>query len=274
VVNEGEPLAVLVVERPEDDDFSSSDEGVIAELARHLGLSLHNERLRAALETTLAEVRRANEELRASRARIVETADSERRRIERDLHDGAQQRLIALSIELELARKALDGDPAAAAARLDTASAALDEAMNELTDLAHGIYPPILRDAGLASALRMAVRRHPSAVVLELSELARQAPATEAAIYFAVLEALQNAAKHAPQAGVAVSITEQDGAVVFDVSDDGPGFAPDESRRGHGILNIRDRIGAVGGTVDWKSAPGSGTRVHGVVPVAGKVVAA
>jgi signal transduction histidine kinase len=276
VVNEGEPLAVLVVERSADDDFSTAEERVIAELARHLGLSLHNERLRAALETTLAEVRQANEELRASRARIVEAADAERRRIERDLHDGAQQRLIALSIELELARQALDGDQAAAAARLDAAGAAVEEAIDELTDLAHGIYPPILREAGLPAALRMAVRRHPSRVALELPELARQAPATEAAIYFAVLEALQNAAKHAPHADVTVSLAEEHGSVVFAVRDDGPGFTAGEALPGHGIVNIRDRIGAVGGTVEWTSAPESGTRVRGVVPVAdkGKVVAA
>jgi signal transduction histidine kinase len=267
VVNEGEPLAVLVVERSVDEDFGSAEERVVAELARHLGLSLHNERLRAALETMLAEVRRANDELRASRARIVETADAERRRIERDLHDGAQQRLIALSMELRLARQALTADPAAAAARLDVAGAAVDEALDELTDLAHGIYPPILREAGLPAALRTAVRRHPSPVRLDVEELARQAPAAEAAVYFAVLEALQNAAKHAPDASVAVTVTEQHGVVAFAVSDDGPGFAPDEARRGQGILNICDRIGAVGGTVEWTSAPGAGTRVQGSVPL-------
>jgi signal transduction histidine kinase len=274
VVNEGEPLAVLVVERTADEDFTSAEERVIAELARHLGLSLHNERLRAALESTLAEVRRANDELRASRARIVETADAERRRIERDLHDGAQQRLIALSIELKLTRRALDGDLEAAAARLDAADAAIDEAMNELSDLAHGIYPPVLREAGLPAALRMAVRHHPSPVRLDVGELARPAPAVEAAIYFTVLEALQNAAKHAPRARVMVSVTEEQGTVVFDISDDGPGFALDDARRGHGILNICDRIGAIGGTVEWKSAPGSGTRVRGIVPAADKPVAA
>jgi signal transduction histidine kinase len=267
VVNEGEPLAVLVVERAVDDDFSSAEERVLAELARHLGLSLHNERLRAALETTLAKVRRANDDLRASRARIVKTADAERRRIERDLHDGAQQRLIALSIELKLTREELAADPASAAARLDVAGAAVDEALDELIALAHGIYPPILREAGLPAALRTVVRRHPTPVRLDVEELARQAPAAEAAIYFAVLEALQNAAKHAPGASVAVTVTEQDGVVAFAISDDGPGFAPDQGRRGQGILNICDRIGAVGGTVEWRSAPGSGTRVWGTVPV-------
>jgi signal transduction histidine kinase len=260
VVNEGEPLGVLVVERAEDDDFSTAEGTVLAELARHLGLTLHNERLRAALEASLAEVR-------ASRARVVESADAERRRIERDLHDGAQQRLIALSIELRQARDALDAEPAAAAARLDRASTAVAEAIEELADLAHGIYPPVLRESGLGAALRAAARRHPSPIRLDVAELDRQPPPVEAAIYFAVMEAMQNAAKHAPGARVTVTLAERHGRVAFEVADDGPGFDPETARAGHGMLNIGDRLGAIGGAVRWQSSPGTGTRVRGEVPV-------
>ena len=270
VVNEGEALAMLVVERTAHEDFTTDEEAALSELARHLGLSLHNERLRAALERTLADVRRANDELRASRARIVAAADAERRRIERDLHDGAQQHLIALSIDLRLAREALDGDVGAAAARLDHASCAVDEAIDELTDLAHGIYPPVLRDAGLGAALRVAARRHPSPVRLHADAVARRPAAVEAAVYFAVIEALQNAAKHAAGAPVTITVDECDGGLRFEVCDDGPGFERDETPRGSGMLNICDRIGAIGGTVVWEASPGSGTRVRGAVPVVGE----
>jgi signal transduction histidine kinase len=269
VVNEGEPLGLLVVERPADSDFRGDEEAVLAELARHLGLSLRNERLRAQLEATLDEVRQANDELRRSRARVVETADAERRRIERDLHDGAQQQLIALSIELRRARQALEGDSAASAS-IERAGAALDAAIEDLADLAHGIYPPILSASGLEAALRVVVRRHPSEVRLEITELGRQPAAIETAIYFVVLEALQNAAKHAPGARVAVSLAERHDAVELEVADDGPGFEVDRARRGHGMLNIGDRVGAIGGTVRWESSPGSGTRIRGVVPKPGR----
>jgi len=268
VVNEGEPLAILVVERSAREDFTTAEERALSELARHLGLSLHNERLRIVLEATLADVRRANDELQASRARIVETADAERRRIERDLHDGAQQQLIALSIDLQLARDALHTDVAVAAARLEHASTAAADAIDELTDLAHGIYPPVLRDAGLDAAVRMAARRHPSAVRVDAAGLERHQPAVEAAIYFAIVEALQNAAKHAAGAPVTITVTQDGAGVRFDVADEGPGFELGAAPRGQGMLNIGDRIGAIGGCVTWESAPGAGTRVRGSVPVA------
>jgi signal transduction histidine kinase len=270
VVNDGEPLGVLAVERSRSDDFGGREGSVLGELARHLGLSLRNDRLRAELEATLAEVRQVNEELRASRNRVVETADAERRRIERDLHDGAQQQLIAVGIELRRAREVLAGDPQAAAERIDRASAAIGEATEQLADLAHGIYPPILRDSGLGPALRVAARRHPSPVRLDLGGLERQPAAIETAVYFAVLEALQNSAKHAPGATVEVRVAERDGALEFEIADDGPGFELERVRAGHGMLNISDRVGAIGGTVEWKPEPGAGTRVKGVVPRHGR----
>jgi signal transduction histidine kinase len=269
VVNEGEPLGVIVVQRAENARaFTTADGTVLTELARHLGLSLHNERLRQALEQTLAEVRRANEDLRASRARVVEAADAERRRIERDLHDGAQQQLIALTIDLRRARDVLADNPQVAAERLDRAAEAAAAAISELADLAHGIYPPVLRDSGLIAALRVVVRRHRSPVELEAERFARLPAAVEAAVYFAVLEGMQNAAKHAPGAHVTVRISQPDGQVEFEIADDGPGFVIGANHRGQGMLNISDRVGALGGTVVWDSAPGAGTCVRGAVPVA------
>lgn len=266
VVNDGEPLGVLIVES--DDDFTTADATVLSELARHLGLSLHNERLRIALEATLADVRRANEELRASRARVVEAADAERRRIERDLHDGAQQQLLALSIDLRRAGDVLDRDPSAAAARLAQAGESAAAAIEDLANLAHGIYPPVLRDSGLVAALRVVARRHRGPIELDLQRFARPPAAVEAAVYFAILEAVQNAAKHAPGARVSILVAEGDALLRFEVADDGPGFDPEAVRRGHGMLNLSDRLGALGGSVEWDAAVGAGTRVSGAVPVA------
>jgi signal transduction histidine kinase len=266
VVNDGEPLAVLVVERPAAHDFSSAEERMLAELARHLGLTLHNDRLRVALEASLANVRRANADLQLSRARIVEAADAERRRIERDLHDGTQQELLALAIELRLARDALGAAAPEVAMRLEKACANAERAMDELVDLAHGIYPPVLRNAGLEAAVRAAARRHPYPVQIHADGIARQPAAVEAAVYFAVLEAMQNAAKHAAHATVTVTLSEQPGQLLFVVADDGPGFVFDASMHGHGVLNVSDRIGAVGGWVTWETGPGAGTRVCGSVP--------
>jgi signal transduction histidine kinase len=266
VVNDGETLGVLVVES--DDDFTTADATVLSELARHLGLSLHNERLRLELEATLADVRRANEELRASRARIVAAADAERRRIERDLHDGAQQQLIALSIDLRRARDVVETDPEAAASRMDHATQAAAAAIEDLANLAHGIYPPILRDSGLVAALRVIARRHRSPIELDIPRFDRPPPEVEAAVYFAILEAVQNAAKHAPDALVSIRIAVRGGMLDFEVADDGPGFDPDAASRGHGMFNLSDRLGALGGTVGWDTAPGAGTRVRGTVPIA------
>ncbi|MEA2400309.1 MAG: hypothetical protein QOK00_712 [Thermoleophilaceae bacterium] len=207
-------------------------------------------------------------DLRDARSRIIEAADAERRRIERDLHDGAQQQLIALTIDLRRARDVLADNPQVAAERLDRAAEAAAAAISELADLAHGIYPPVLRDSGLIAALRVVVRRHRSPVELEAERFARLPAAVEAAVYFAVLEGMQNAAKHAPDAHVTVRISQPDGQVEFEIADDGPGFVIGANHRGQGMLNISDRVGALGGTVVWDSAPGAGTCVRGAVPVA------
>jgi signal transduction histidine kinase len=217
--------------------------------------------------TLEARVDEQAEELRASRARIVAAADAERRRIERNLHDGVQQHLVALAVNLRLARSGLDGDPGDSAAILDQLAGDVRTAIEDLRDLAHGIYPPLLRDSGLAAALQAPASRSPLRVEVVADGVGRHPPELEAAIYFCCLEALQNAAKHAPGASVNVRLWEQEGELRFEVADDGPGLAPDGAAAGQGLVNMRDRIAAVGGVVGWESAPGQGMQVYGSVPV-------
>jgi signal transduction histidine kinase len=270
VTHSGNLLGLIVVERPTDGDvFSEEDDRMLTELARQVGLALHNMQLDTALQATLDEVRRANEELRASRARIVATGDAERRKIERNLHDGAQQHLVALAVNLRLTKDLLGEDPETAVEMLDQLALDVKETIAELRSLAHGIYPPLLVDSGLGEALRAAAGRSPLDVSVDANLPARYGSEVEAAVYFCCLEALQNAAKHAPGSTVTVKVWEESGDLRFEVADDGPGFDSEVARRGHGFTNMSDRVGAIGGTVHWDSALGSGTRISGSVPLAG-----
>lgn len=268
VSHSGELFGLIVAERPADGDlFGEEDERVLTELARQVGLALHNVELDSALQESIDEVRRQAEELRASRARIVATADAERRKIERNLHDGAQQHLVALAVNLRLARDILTEDPATATEMLDLLAGSIKETIQELRDLAHGIYPPLLMDSGLVEALRAAAGRSPLDVSFEPAEVNRYPTDVEAAIYFCCLEALQNAAKHAPDAHVVLSVGETDGHLRFSVVDDGPGFDLAGMGLGHGFTNMSDRLGAIGGEARWDSAPGNGVTVTGTVPL-------
>jgi signal transduction histidine kinase len=268
VSHAGELLGLIVVRRPgTGDPFSAEDDRVLTELARQVGLALHNARLDTALQTTLDELRKQAEELRKSRARIVASADAERRRVERDLHDGAQQHLVALAVNLRLTKELLADDPETAGAMIDELAEEVKATIQELRDLAHGIYPPLLADSGLAEALRAAGRRSPLPVSVSAAGIERYGLDVETAVYFCCLEALQNAAKHAAGAAVDVRLWEESGGLLFSVSDDGPGFDPALARGGHGYTNMADRLGAIGGTVRWDSAPGRGTTISGSVPL-------
>jgi signal transduction histidine kinase len=220
---------------------------------------LDNQRLEAQAEASIRELRR-------SRARIASSAESERRRIERDLHDGAQQRLVALRIELELAGEVVREDPEQGAARLRELEQELDEALEELRSLAHGVYPPLLADRGLPDALKSVAIRSAIPVELEVGGLDRYRPEVESAVYFCVLEAMQNVLKHAAGARRIVVRAGIDarGELRFSVHDDGAGT--DDLRAGAGITNMQDRLAAVGGEVTVSSKPGVGTRVRGRVP--------
>jgi len=264
----GELLGLITVERPAASDvFSEDDDRVLADLARQVGLGFHNSQLDAALQTTLDEVRKQADALRESRARIVASGDAERRRVERNLHDGAQQHLVALAVNLRLTKDIIADDPAAGAEMLDQLAVEVQETIQELRELAHGIYPPLLVDSGLVEALRAAANRSPLAVGLVAEGIGRYPSEVEAAVYFCCLEALQNAAKHAPDATVELRLWEESGGLLFTVKDDGPGYDVELATRGHGFVNMSDRLGAIGGTVRWESEPGNGALVRGSIPL-------
>ena len=205
-------------------------------------------------------------ELKASRSRILAAADSERQRIERDLHDGAQQRLVALCIHLELAAERTP-DPIEAD-ELRGLADEVEQALNEIRSLTHGIYPATLLEQGLASAVRSAALRSPVATSVDVEGLGVYPSEISAAVYFCCVEALQNIAKHAPGARSARILLRESGSTLcFSVSDDGPGFRHDSARVGAGMVNMRDRINSVGGKLTVDSRPGHGTRVNGRIPL-------
>jgi len=205
-------------------------------------------------------------ELQASRARIVESVEQERHRLERDLHDGAQQRLTTIQLKLAVASEETDQ----AGLREDLEALALETAAaaSELRAVAHGIYPPLLHDAGVAPALRAAAGRAPIRVRMVDRGIGRAPAGVELAVYYCALEALQNASKHAgSEVQAVVTLARARDELVFEVRDDGPGFEPGTNGDGIGLVSMRDRIGAVGGRLEIRSAPGAGTSVRGTVPV-------
>lgn len=243
-------------------------------LQRHLiesqreELAAHNVQLDSALQRTLDEVRRQAAEIQASRTRIVAAADGERRRIERNLHDGAQQHLAALGVRLRLASKLADSDPAAAKRLLDDLREQVQHTIEEVRTLAHGIYPPLLMDQGLTVALEAAAKRSTLATTVETESLGRYPTEVEATVYFCCLEAIQNASKHAGEGStVVVRVQEDGGRLYFEVVDDGVGFDSGDQGLGAGFLNMSDRLGALGGSLHVDSAPGRGTKVAGIIPL-------
>jgi signal transduction histidine kinase len=204
-------------------------------------------------------------ELRASRARILEAGHAERRRIERDLHDSAQQRLVALRIHLTLAGERLDRSEQRA--MLDRLGAEVDDAIDELRTVAHGIYPQVLAQHGVGAALAAVALRSAMPVGIRDEWIGRQSEAVETTVYFCCMECLQNAAKHAgPGASAAIRLREANGDISFSVEDDGAGFDPGVVDGGAGLANLADRLAAVGGTLRIDAAPGRGTRITGEIP--------
>jgi signal transduction histidine kinase len=215
------------------------------------------------------ELRSLLNELKAAQRRIVAAGDAERRRVERNLHDGAQQRLMAIRLELGLVRERLEIDPSAAHAELDGLRGELDEALEELRELAHGLYPPLLASDGLPAALSAAGRHAAIQVEVEAPDIPRLPQAIENAVYFCCMEALQNAVKHAGEdARAVIFLVAGEGALAFRVSDDGVGFDPGRVPQGYGLSNLTDRVAALGGEARIDSAPGKGTTLSGHIPLA------
>lgn len=213
--------------------------------------------------TDITERKRHEEEVRRSRARIVAAADDARRRLERDLHDGAQQRLVALLLALRMLRRKAAKDEVTA--EVDAAIAQLSEAIAELRELARGIHPATLTADGLHSALRAAAERSPLPVDLDVEER-RFAAHVEAAAYYIASEALANATKHARATSVGVRVAARDDRLLVEVSDDGVGGA--DPAAGSGLRGLADRVAALDGTFDVQSRPGAGTRIRAELPLA------
>jgi signal transduction histidine kinase len=242
---------------------TSRDE--LGELAASFNTMVHGLRERSELREQNAAL---VDELRASRSRVVAAADTERRAIERDLHDGAQQQLVLVGLKLQMAGRLIDSDPARARALHGELRADLQRALAELRELAHGIYPPLLESEGLRGALAEAAERAAIGTTVECDGIGRYSSDVEAAVYFCCREALQNAAKHAgDEARARVKLSERDHVLSFEVLDDGLGFDPAATRASAGMQNMTDRIGALGGTLDIQSAPGQGTAILGTVPL-------
>jgi signal transduction histidine kinase len=257
---QGELLGALTVSKRQP--MTATDSRLLADLSREAGLVLKNTRLTAELVQRL-------DELQASRQRLVTAQDTERRRLERNLHDGAQQNLVALKLKIALMKNLATTDPQRAQTALDELTGDANEAIETLRELARGLYPPILAQDGLAAAVEAQARRTPVPVEVVGGPLPRYSQETEAGVYFCVLEALQNVVKHAKATRATVSIEQRDGRLVFSVTDDGRGLDPARARTGSGMQNMRDRIEVLGGDLQVESPTGGGTRVTGSIPVAG-----
>jgi signal transduction histidine kinase len=254
VRQDGDALAMII-----HDAALDAEPGLVGAAGGAALMMLENARLQADLRASIAD-------LQASRARLASAADAGRREIERNLHDGAQQRLVALRMRLAEAEAQAESDDELRRA-LGELGADAEATIDELRSLAHGVYPAVLVDHGLASALTSVGRRSPLPVRVETALPGRLAPAIEAAVYFCCLEAIQNAAKHAGAgATVTVSVRAHAGRVAFEIRDDGVGFDVHDVHRGHGLTNLHDRVAAVGGDVHIASGQGAGTTIRGDVP--------
>jgi signal transduction histidine kinase len=248
----GELLGALSVTMPPSDPMNPSKERLVRDLAAQAGLVLRNVRL--------------IEELRASRRRIVTAQDERAKRLERNLHDGAQQQLVALGVQLRLGRRLAERDAPEMAATFDALQVAATDALENLRDLARGIYPPLLADQGLLVALDGQARKAALPVEVEGEGIGRYSQEVEAAVYFCCLEALQNVAKYANASSARLRLADRDGTVTFEVTDDGTGFDPEHTPLGTGLQGMKDRLEALGGSLTVDSSTGAGSTVGGSIP--------
>lgn len=258
VSHKGELLGALAITKRAGEAVTPVEEKLMNDLAAQAGVVLRNARLNEELLLRM-------EELRASRQRLVAAANQARRRLERDLHDGAQQQLVALKVKLSLAQRLTTQDKVKVF--LTQLQAEADDALQTLRDLARGIYPPLLAEKGLATALVAQANKTSLEVEVRAEGVGRYPQEVEAAVYFCCLEALQNVAKYAGPCEVVITLAEAGGSLSFEVKDDGCGFDSAASKRGHGLQNMSDRVDALGGEISVSSSPAGGTTVTGRIPV-------
>jgi signal transduction histidine kinase len=260
VRHQGEVLGALTVTKRRGEPLSPIEQKLVDDLAHQAGLVLKNVGLSADLQARLVD-------LRASRQRLVAAQDDERRRLERNLHDGAQQHLVALKVKLGLAEMLLARDPERVAATLEQLKHDADEALETLRDLARGIYPPLLADRGLPTALAAQARKATLPVSIEAEGIGRYPQDTEAALYFCILEALQNIQKYAQASSAVVHLREDGDQLSVEVTDDGRGFDVATTIRGNGLTNMEDRLDALGGSLHIVSILGIGTTLRAAIPL-------
>jgi signal transduction histidine kinase len=260
VRHQGELLGALTLTKRPGESLTPMEQKLVADLAGQAGLMLKNVGLTADLQARV-------EELRAARQRLFTAQDSERRRIERNLHDGAQQHLVALKVKLGILAALTRKDPDRAAELAGQVKDDADEALATLRDLARGIYPPLLAEQGLVVALRSQAEKAPLLVEVRANGLARYPQETEAAVYFCCLEALQNVAKYSGASQASIRLSAVDRSLEFAVEDNGQGFDPAVTQKGSGLTNMTDRIDALGGRLVLTSTPGVGTQVAGSLPI-------
>jgi len=267
VVLDGEHLGMLRVCEPGDASFGPMEERLLADLAARAGMVLHRARLRAELARRATDLALRAEELQESRRRLVEAHDLERRRLERDIHDGAQQHLVALVVNLRLAQTLADRAPDRARGVLADQVDAVDAAIATLLDLSRGLYPRVLAEQGVGEALRDALTGMSVPISVVDDGLGRMPQEIEAALYFCAVEAVQNAVKHAEASRIRVTLSSDALQARLEVTDDGAGFEPTPGSTGRGMGNMRDRIDAVRGAFTLRSGPGQGVTVLATVPL-------
>jgi signal transduction histidine kinase len=258
--HQGELLGALSIVKRPGESISPTEEKLVRDLAGQAGLVMRNVALTEQLMDHI-------EELRASRQRLVNAQDEERRKLERNLHDGAQQQLVALSVKLRLAEALAARDPEKTQAMLANLQTETGQAIEDLRDLARGIYPPLLADKGLVAALEAQARKSPIATSVSAENIARYPEQMEAAVYFCTLEALNNVAKYSGASSAEVRLTQSDGDLTFEVTDNGAGFDTDRTSYGTGLRGMADRIEVIGGVLKVRSASGRGTSITGRIPI-------
>jgi signal transduction histidine kinase len=260
IEHRGELLGALAVTKPPAEPLTPSDVRLVADLAAQAGLVVRNVRLTEELRARLEDLTRAQR-------RLVTAQDEERRRIERNIHDGAQQQLVALAVKLRLADSLVGRDDQKAHTLLGDLKDEVSDALEDLRDLARGVYPPLLADKGLAAALDAQARKAAVPTAVDADGVGRFSQDVEATVYFSCLEALQNVAKYSEANAASVRLRSHEGHLQFVISDDGRGFDPKATGYGTGLQGIADRLAAIGGTVEVRSAPGMGTSLTGRIPV-------